>query len=153
METQSPTIRPARHTDMDALVSLLQALFAIEEDFSPDPDRQRKGLARFLDGCGKHRAVKLAFDKDKMIGMCTAQTRISTAQGKVSAVVEDLVVTPDYQSRGVGSRLLDSISEWAQQRGITRLSLLADKNNANGLRFYSTRNWDTTDLICLIKEL
>lgn len=41
----SPIIRPAKQSDANGLVLLLQQLFSIEKDFDFDAARQRKGLA------------------------------------------------------------------------------------------------------------
>ncbi len=45
-------------------------------------------LSLLLEGCGKHKTVKVAVCRDRIVGMCTAQTRISTARGDITAVVE-----------------------------------------------------------------
>ncbi|WDP90508.1 MAG: GNAT family N-acetyltransferase [Desulfobacter sp.] len=145
--------RDAEPNDIDAMLPLLEKLFSIEADFTFDPTVQARGLRLMLDGCGKHRAVKVACANDRVIGMCTAQTRISTAQGRISAVVEDLVVDDAFRGQGVGSRLIKAIEAWAQKRGISSLSLLADKDNTNGLAFYAARGWQTSSLVCLVKPL
>ena len=146
-------IRDAGQKDIDGMLPLLEQLFAIEADFSFDPETQARGLFMMLDGCGKHRAVKLAEIEGEIIGMCTAQTRISTARGAVCATVEDLVVDRAFRGNGVGRKLLDAIQEWARKRSIPFLTLLADKNNAQGLEFYRKAAWQTTDLVCLGKPL
>ncbi len=87
-----PAIRHARYDDLDALVNLLGELFSIEADFKVDEVRQRRGLKLFLDGCGKHRCILVAEDKGRVIGLCTAQMLISTAEGDPTALIEDMVV-------------------------------------------------------------
>jgi hypothetical protein len=52
-------IRNALPDDLEALAVLLQALFSIESDFKADTARQLRGLSLLLDGCGKHRCVKV----------------------------------------------------------------------------------------------
>ena len=143
------TIRPAGQDDLDAMVSLLQALFAIEEDFTPDPVRQRRGLAFFLDGCGKHRGILVAEAGGEVIAMATVQMLISTAQGGPVGLVEDVVVREDCRGRGVGRRLMHTLIEWAVARGLTRLQLLADRGNPPALDFYRQIGWQTTRLVCL----
>ena len=102
MEPEALTIRPAEQNDLDAMVSLLQALFAIEDDFTPDPERQWRGLAYLLDGCGKHRGVLVAEAAGQVIAMATVQILISTAQGGPVGLVEDVVVREDCRGHGVG---------------------------------------------------
>lgn len=144
-------IRDADPKDIDGMLPLLEQLFTIEADFDFNPEIQARGLRMMLDGCGKHRAVKVACSKDAIIGMCTVQTRISTAQGKIAGLVEDLVVDKAHRGNGIGPRLLAAVEDWATKRGISSLSLLADKNNRKGLAFYEARNWQVTDLVCRIK--
>lgn len=145
-------IRNARHGDMETLVELLGELFSLEADFSPDEGKQRRGLKMLLDGCGKHRCVKVADIDGAVIGMCTAQLMISTAEGAFSALVEDLVVHPAYRRQGAGRALLDAVELWARDHGASRLQLLADRDNDPGLAFYKTRSWKHTRLICLKKK-
>ena len=153
MDTASIRIRPAQPDDMDALVSLLQALFAIEEDFSPDPDRQRKGLTRFQDGCGKHRCMLVADAGGQVVGMATLQILISTAEGGPVGLVEDVVVKKAFRGRGIGRQLMAALADWAADRGLTRLQLLADRYKQPAMDFYDRIGWQRTQLICLRKPI
>ena len=88
--TNKGAIRTAEPADLDSLVSLLAPLFAIEEDFVFDESRQRRGLALMLEnerGC-----VLVAETEGQVIGMCTGQLLVSTAEGGLSLLVEDVVV-------------------------------------------------------------
>lgn len=96
----SLTIRRAQSADIDAMSALLQALFSIEADFNGDPDRQQRGLRMFIDGCGKHRAALVADCGGRLVGMATVQLVISTAEGGLSAWVEDVVVDAGCQGQG-----------------------------------------------------
>ena len=149
MKNNPLNIRPAVHQDMAALVRLLQTLFSLEADFSPDPQRQEQGLQRFLDGCGEHRAIFVAEADSEVIGMATIQTLISTAEGGPVGLVEDVVVLEDHRGRGAGRRLVGAVMDWASERGFTRLQLLADRDNHPALGFYHNIGWEPTRLICL----
>jgi GNAT superfamily N-acetyltransferase len=162
MNSEGLTIRPAVLGDLDDLVQLLQALFALEEDFSPDPERQRLGLKLFLDGCGKHRCLMVTEDAEAaaakaggavadgaVIAMASVQILISTAEGGPVGMVEDVVVRRDHRGRGVGRLLMAELSRWADQRGLKRLQLLADRHNRPALDFYAQMGWQPTELICL----
>lgn len=149
MDTKPLIIRPAGQDDLDAMVSLLQALFAIEADFTPDPQRQRQGLSRFMEGCGKHRCILVAEADHRVVAMATVQILISTAQGGPVGLMEDVVVQGRFRGRGVGRRLVNALVEWAADRGLTRLQLLADYRNRPALDFYRKMGWHTTQLLCL----
>jgi len=146
-------IRNAEPADIDSLVNLLEQLFSIEKDFEFNAKTHIKGLQLMLDGCNRHRAVKVAVCRDKIVGMCTAQTRISTAKGSITAVLEDLVVDADYRHQGIGRALLSEMDQWAIKRGISHLQLLADKDNSPALAFYRRHEWKPTNLVCLTRKL
>ncbi len=153
MDNPPVMIRDARIEDLDTLVGLLNQLFSIEKDFNFDTEKSRRGLSLMLDGCGKHRAVKVAVINTEIVGMCTVQTRISTATGSITAVLEDLVVDADLRGRGIGKSLLHAIAQWTQPRAISHLQLLADKNNGPAMAFYKHLKWQQTDLVCLTREI
>jgi GNAT superfamily N-acetyltransferase len=151
LKTMEVRIRNAERGDLDRLVALLAELFSIEADFSFDKDRQRRGLMLMVDGCGRHRCVKVADAGGRVVGMGTAQLMVSTAEGALSALVEDLIVTGSMRGRGIGRALLAAVQGWARLNGATRLQLLADKENRRALDFYRLQGWAATRLICLRK--
>ncbi len=141
------SIRPARSGDIDALVALLRILFSIEDDFDFDPARQRRGLEMILDH--DDAVVLVAEAENRVIGMCSGQLTISTAEGGAALLVEDVVVAEAWQGRGVGRRLMQALEQWARIKKVERLQLLADRNNRDALEFYTTLGWQSTELICL----
>ncbi|OQX06932.1 MAG: GNAT family N-acetyltransferase, partial [Desulfobulbaceae bacterium A2] len=84
-------IRPATLPDLDSLVELLRLLFAIEADFDFEPQRQRRGLALLLVD-PERASIMVAETEGKIVGMCSGQVLISTAEGGPALVVEDVVV-------------------------------------------------------------
>ncbi len=144
-------IRHAELRDLDELTTLLKALFSIENDFQFDEARQRVGLQTMLTnhkGC-----VLVAEYNNQVIGMCSGQILISTAEGGPALIVEDVVVADEYRGQGVGKRLLEGISAWAKTKDISRLQLLADQNNQKALSFYNSAGWQKTQLVCLRKYI
>ena len=143
-------IRHAEETDIDDMVALLGHLFSIEDDFHVDSEKQRTGLALIIEN-REHACVKVAVNSElnRVVGMCTAQTLISTAEGGRAAIVEDVVVSKSYRGRGIGTRLMGALAQWARHRGITRLQLLYDMDNMPALTFYRTLGWQPTSLGCL----
>jgi GNAT superfamily N-acetyltransferase len=129
-------------------VALLGELFTLEADFRPDPERQRRGLALLLED-RLRRAVLVAEQSGRVVGMVTGQLVVSTSEGAASVWVEDMVVAEGARRSGVGRRLLRAIEEWGAARGATRLQLLADRENLPALRFYEARGWSETQLVCL----
>ncbi len=146
-------IRNANSADLVPMTDLLKSLFSAEKDFSVDGNRQMEGLKMLL---GNPRAcILVAQDEDEnkseVVGMCTGQIVISTAEGGPSILVEDVVVRSNRQGEGIGSMLMKAILQFAKEQRATRLQLLADCENTPALKFYKKIGWSDTSLICLRK--
>jgi GNAT superfamily N-acetyltransferase len=90
--------------------------------------------------------------QEEIIGMCSAQLLISTAEGGWKTLIEDVVVKEEYRGQGIGKKMLAFIADWAKSQGAKRLDLLADSYNTNGLKFYDKLQWKKTNLIALQKR-
>jgi ribosomal protein S18 acetylase RimI-like enzyme len=151
MKNLNYIIRRAVNSDISSMIRLLRILFSIETDFTFDELTQRKGLEIMLDDFS-NRCIMVAELNQRIVGMCTAQILVSTAEGGIVALIEDLVVEDSYRGQGLGKELLLTIEDWAMARGVRRLQLLADRNNAPALNLYQKINWKYTQLICLHKK-
>jgi ribosomal protein S18 acetylase RimI-like enzyme len=140
------TIRDARADDISAMARLLGQLFAIESDFVFREQAQKDGLFLLL----HQAACLLVADEDGVVvGMVSVQPLISTAQGGMVGLLEDLVVDEAWRGKGIGSQLLSAALDWAREQGLTRVQLLADRNNEAALQFYFRRSFQSTQLVCL----
>jgi len=144
-------IRRAEYSDIGSMIRLLRVLFSIEKDFIVDEGKQQRGLELMLGDCN-NRYIMVAELDQKIVGMCTAQILVSTAEGGIVALIEDLVLEEAYRGQGIGKELLLAIESWAIVRGARRLQLLADRNNTRALEFYNKMDWKFTQLICLQKK-
>ncbi|MFZ7104314.1 MAG: GNAT family N-acetyltransferase [Peptococcaceae bacterium] len=144
-------IRKGRHNDLPSIVGLLKVLFSLERDFTVDELKQHKGLEMILENDDSSCIIVAEINK-QVVGMCTAQLLISTAEGGPVAVIEDVVVEEAYRRMGIGKGLLLAIESWAAEKGVKRLQLLADRNNIPALKFYDKMGWNNTRLICLHKK-
>ena len=149
--TTGLVIRLAQPADIEAMAELISLLFTVEEDFFVDRDKQRSGLEMFLK-YPTGRCLLVAEQEQKVIGMCSAQILISTAEGGWKALIEDVVVAEGFRGLGIGKKLLGALEEWAKRQDVTRMDLLADRNNAKGLEFYDHLQWRKTNLIALQKH-
>lgn len=150
MDLPGIKIRNAEVSDMDALIGLLRELFSIEEDFTFNESLQRRGFELLL--ADRENSCVMVAEKDqKVIGMCSVQRLISTAQGGFVGLVEDVVISKPHRGKRIGRGLLTALEAWAAINGFKRLQLLADRNNTPALGFYEKMNWKTTRLICLRK--
>jgi GNAT superfamily N-acetyltransferase len=151
MRTPEVMIRPAVYADISALVGLLKDLFSIEADFVCNEALHYQGLKMMLND-RERQCIMVAENRGTVIGMCSVQTLVSTAEGGIVGLVEDMVIHKRYRGQGIGSKLLDSVEHWAREKGLKRLQLLADRNNLPALEFYRKRQWQQTQLICLRKK-
>lgn len=141
-------IRPAEAADLGAMVRLLGLLFSLESDFRPDARRQRRGLLAMLSEPGRRR-VLVAERAGAVVGMVTLQLVVSTAEGGLSGLLEDMVVDEAARGEGIGRRLLRAAERWGREAGATRFQLLADSGNGPALAFYARMGWGGTRLVCL----
>ncbi len=145
------SVRRAQHSDIPALCDLLADLFSLESDFSVDREKQAKGLKLLL-GKKDRSLVLVAEYEGQVIGMCSVQTVVSTAEGGPAGIMEDLVVCRECRGQGIGGTLLAHAVAWCTAQGITRLQLLADRDNIPALQFYFSKGWTETRLTCLRKK-
>nr|WP_321513865.1 GNAT family N-acetyltransferase [uncultured Pseudodesulfovibrio sp.] len=149
---EAVSVCPAGHEDLESLVVLLETLFSIEEDFVVDQAKQRRGLELMLNnGRGCILAAKAA--DGTVVGMCSGQLTVSTAEGGPAVLIEDVIVQQDWQGQGIGTKLMDGITAWARENEVTRLQLLADRQNLPALDFYKHLGWQPTQLVCLRNRL
>jgi len=142
-------IRQARPGDIPRMCDLLTELFTIESDFALDGKKQVHGLTALIADPPEKVLILVAEIDGLVVGMATVQTLISTAEGGRVGLIEDVVVQRDVRGRGIGTRLIAEIVAWARSQRLTRLQLLADRENRPAIDFYASRNWGTTRLICL----
>lgn len=144
-------LRRAKHSDISGMIGLLRILFAIETDFEFDEGNQQRGLELMLED-RTNRYIMIAELREQIVGMCTAQVLVSTAEGGSVALIEDLVVEEASRGQGIGKGLLLAVERWACEHGARRLQLLADRNNTRALEFYKGMDWMSTELICFTKK-
>ncbi|MBN2040501.1 MAG: GNAT family N-acetyltransferase [Spirochaetes bacterium] len=141
-------IRKADEKDIPEMVDLLVLLFSLEADFTINTGNQTKGLEFLLKDKNSHVLV-LENENEKIIGMTTMQILISTSEGGRVGLIEDVIISNEYRGKGAGKAIINEIKKLACDLKLTRLQLLADKNNTNAIEFYKKIGWRITDLICL----
>lgn len=152
VEAVKCAVRPARVADVPAMAGLLAELFAIETEFAVDRAKQERGLRILIERSSTGAWVAEA-EGGEIVGMATAQTVISTAEGGESAWVEDVVVKQAWRGRGIGARLIDAVHTWCEGRGVLRMQLLADARNDTAMEFYSKKGWERTRMVAVRKKV
>lgn len=136
----------ATEADLPALADLLHELFTLESDFRPERDKQLRGLKMILDTPALGRLFALRVD-GKVAGMANALVTVSTAQGTRVLLLEDVIVSRAYRGRDLGRRLVEHACAWAKDEGMTRVTLLADRDNAPALAFYERLGFEPSAMV------
>ena len=119
-------IEPATLDDLSELTELLMDLFSQEEDFTPDREKQLRGLRLLLEQPSRGRIFVLR-NQQQIIGMINLLITISTAEGGFVLLLEDLVIRREHRGQGYGSRLLQHSIDFARQKKFLRITLLTDR--------------------------
>lgn len=148
----SVRIAPASEADLPQLADLLTELFSLENDFTPDRDKQLRGLRLILDEPQLGRLFVLRVD-GQLAGMANALITISTAEGGKVLLLEDVIIRPQHRGAGLGRRMIEHVQEWAREQGMTRVTLLADRDNTPALDFYARLGFESSSMNVLRKRL
>lgn len=147
------SVRQAIPADIPGMCDLLAELFSIESDFSPDVEKQTKGLTLLINDKSGTAAVFVAEDSGNIVGMGSVQALVSTSEGGPAGFVEDLIVKFQYRGQGIGRAILSEITKWCLEKKMTRLQLLRDAGNTDAHRFYTSSGWSDTRLVCMRKHI
>ena len=145
----SCVIRTAKLADVPAMAGLLAELFAIETEFPTDRAKQERALRMIIERPSA--AAWVAECGGQVVGMVTAQTVVSTAEGGESVWIEDVIVRTDCRRKGIGRKLVQAVEQWCAGRGVTRMQLLADGANEGACEFYPKRGWTRTGMVAFRK--
>lgn len=126
------------------MVKLLGELFAIEDDFTIDEQKQSHGLELLLQD--SHSVVLVAEILEVVVGMITLQRAVSTVMGEYVGIIEDVVVCESHRGCGIGSKLLDSAIDEADQREWGRLTLGVDLRNTKAIELYKKKGFDISHM-------
>lgn len=138
--------------DLPQLADLLAELFTLECDFSPERDKQLRGMRLILDSPSLGRLFVLRIGKE-VAGMANALITISTAEGEQVLLLEDVIVSRKHRGSGLGRRLVEHVLDWARKQGMTRVTLLADRDNQAALDFYRKFGFENSNMTVLRRML
>ncbi len=144
-------IRKANNNDLLVMAGLLAELFVIEDDFIIDTDKQIRGLELLLQKSDS--MILVAETCDRVVGMISMQSLVSTAMGEYVGIIEDMIVTADFRRQGIGRLLLGFMIEESKRLDYPRLALGADKRNGSALSFYRRFGFVTSHMGLIYKMM
>jgi GNAT superfamily N-acetyltransferase len=142
----------ATEADLPAMADLLYELFTLESDFKPERQKQIAGLKLILDTPAIGQLFVLRVD-GAVAGMANALITVSTAQGTRVLLLEDVIVSKKHRGSGLGRQLVEHVCAWAREQGMTRVTLLADQDNAKALAFYERLGFAASAMVIRRKPL
>jgi GNAT superfamily N-acetyltransferase len=129
-------IREAVPDEVERVLGMYEWLFAVPGSVPPrwDPERAREAIGEAI--ADPSSAVFVAEHRGELLGLCTAYLELNSVRFGPRCWVEDLAVSPEYRSRGVGKDLLDRAKQWARERGASHLELDSAESRQDAHRFY-----------------
>ena len=88
-----------------------------------DPGDAREAIAEAIEA--ERSTVLVAKQRGELLGFCSAYVELNSVRYGLRCWVEDLAVSPQHRSQGVGKALLDAAKSWARRRGATHLGSTA----------------------------
>ncbi|MEM8999491.1 MAG: GNAT family N-acetyltransferase [Bacteroidota bacterium] len=143
-------IREARPGDMPAVLQLIRALAAYENEL----DKVEMTIDALLeDGFGKQKRFHcfVATTGNRVIGIALVFERYSTWKGRVLHL-EDLIVEESARGSGVGTALLAEVVKYGKELDVKRISWEVLDWNDPAIKFYESkgakvmRDWDVVQL-------
>jgi GNAT superfamily N-acetyltransferase len=141
-----PHIEQATLEDLPQLTDLLHELFTMEGDFMPNRAKQMRGLRLILEQPNRGRIFVLRQD-GMILAMINLLFTISTAEGGFVIMLEDVIVHRDFRGRGFGDKLLAHTIEYAKRKDFLRITLLTDRLNDDGQRFFRAHGFAESKMI------
>ncbi len=132
--------------DIDKLCDLLTTLFEQEVEFKADKKIQKKALTMIVKNPVQGH-ILIARDGDNIVGMLTLLYSISTALGSKVAVLEDMIISKEHQSRGIGTLLVLYAKSFAKENECKRITLLTDFDNIKAHKFYEINGFTKSTMI------
>ena len=139
-------ITRATNDDIPQLCELLNFLFSQEAEFQPDGKLQAAGLRQIIDFPERGQILVLR-DGESIIGMVNLLFTVSTALGGRVAILEDMVVRPQYRGNGAGHMLLEAAIGWVKSSGCRRITLLTDGANDSAQKFYRKHGFTISAMV------
>lgn len=143
---QSVCVEPATIEDLPELVGLVEELMQLQADFTPNPEAHECGLSMILEQPNRGRIFVLR-SESRIFGMVNLLFTISTAMGGMVIILEDFIIHPDYRGQGFGSKMIDYVVGFAENKGFKRITLLADKLGSDSQNFFQNQGFNFAHMV------
>ncbi len=104
---------------------------------APDAEKVMRRFLADLSSSG-HSCLFVAERNSEVVGFLSGELREGSPafKPKTWAAVEDIYVSPDHRSLGIGRALFQKCQEWAKKKGANGVSLQVAAGNVRARKFY-----------------
>ncbi len=144
-------IRQARKDEVQKLQFLDDEVFIHDYEFDPDLNmnwaKSEIGKTYFSNLLNNPESYCLiANDNDKAIGYLVASPKNISYRKSRCAEIQNMGVSPDYRSKGIGSMLIQRCLGWARTKGYRKVYVNAYFGNKQAIKFYKKYGFSEIDL-------
>jgi GNAT superfamily N-acetyltransferase len=72
---------------------------------------------------------------------------ISTAEGGLAILLEDLVIHQDHRRQGYGSQLLQYALAFAREKHFVRVTILTDRQDTPSIKFFARHGFAESGMV------
>ena len=138
MQPSNVQVRVATSADLDLIVPLFDAYRRFYRQPSDLPNA-RSFLQERLDRLES--TILVALDQSEAIGFTQLYPSFSSVSMARIFILNDLFVSPEARTKGVGSALLAAAAEFGKQAGAVRLVLGTETTNTVAQSVYERMGW------------
>ncbi|MEX0786686.1 MAG: GNAT family N-acetyltransferase, partial [Dehalococcoidia bacterium] len=130
-----------------AILDLIEELFAPPGPHPPyyTRERGRDGVRHCVES--PNADCLLAEEDSVALGLATVYIDLLSIRRGQRCTLEELVVTGEQRSRGVGALLLEAARGWAREHGCAHLQLESGLGRKDAHRFYLTHDMDQVSYV------
>jgi diamine N-acetyltransferase len=144
-------IRQARTNEVEKLQFLDAEVFIHDVEFDPDLDmdwaKGEKGKAYFSNLLNDaHSYCLIAEDDNKAVGYLVASSKEISYRKSKCVEIQNMGVSPDYRSKGIGSMLIKKCLEWARLNKYQKVYVNTYFKNLEAIKFYKKNGFSEIDL-------
>lgn len=143
-------IRIANEDDVENIYELNEELFKVLNSLNStiyNPEAMPKDMIRSMINSQKADYI-LCEEDERIIGYvlvekaATPSDRISSFKEYNYAMIEEIVVLPEYRMKGYGKILIDEATSWAKEKKLDAIELCVLSNNYNAIAFYENAGFE-----------
>jgi len=144
-------IRQPRADEVEKLQFLDDEVFLHDVEFDSDLDmtwaKSEKGQTYFSNLVSDPNSYCLiAEENNKAVGYLVASSKEISYRKSRCAELQNMGVSPDYRSKGIGSMLIQECLEWAKKEGYQKVYVSAYFGNIDAIKFYKKNGFVEMDL-------